>query len=244
MTWENRFRLLAGVAAVIAVVFALTLVFNHRQNQITSYAARVTAEAYTIGADHAGTVTSARVKAGDTVTKGQQLFTVQSLQLKQDLANGLDVGDTEAYQVDARSGALTYFAVIDGRIDNLTAQQGNSVPAGGSLATLTGGDRYVEADFRLVPRDYARVVEGATARIILPNDQVVTGTVGQISVASGSDGTVSTLRIAAPSLLGLTQASLAEPGAPVIVTIQLADTSWFAPVTDAVNDLLQQVGLR
>ena len=67
MTWENRFRLLAGVAAVIAVVFALTLVFNHRQNQITSYAARVTAEAYTIGADHAGTVTSARVKAGDTV---------------------------------------------------------------------------------------------------------------------------------------------------------------------------------
>ena len=111
---------------------------------------------------------------------------------------------------------LTYFAVIDGRIDNLTAQQGNSVPAGGSLATLTGGDRYVEADFRLVPRDYARVVEGATARIILPNDQVVTGTVGQISVASGSDGTVSTLRIAAPSLLGLTQASLAEPGAPVM----------------------------
>lgn len=244
MTWENRIRLLGGITAVIVAVFALTLLFNHRQNQITSYSAVVTADTYSIGADHAGTVTSQLVREGDTVVKGQQLFTIQSLQLKQDLANGLEVGDTEAYKVDAERGTITYYAVISGRIDQLQAHQGNSVAAGGGLGTLTGGERYVTADFRLVPRDYARVRTGATARIVLPNDQVVAGTISQIAVASGADGTVSKLRIAAPSLLGLSQASLAEPGAPVIVTVQLADVSWFAPITDAMNDLLQQVGLR
>lgn len=244
MTWENRFRLLGGVAMVVALVFALTLVFNHRQNQITSYTAKVDADSYAIGADHAGTVTEQLVKEGDTVQQGQKLFTVQSLQLKQDLANGLDVANTEAYKVNTKRGTITYYAASDGRIDKLEAHQGNSVPPGGSLATLTGGDRYLTADFKLVPRDYARVVPGATARITLPNDQVIEGRVEQVAVASGVDGAVSTLRISAPSLLTLGQQTLAEPGTPVIVVVELTDTGWFAPITDAVNDLLQQVGLR
>ena len=244
MTWENRFRLLGGVAAVIALVFALTLVFNHRQNQVTSYTAEVSADSYTIGADHAGTVTRQLVKQGDTVHKGQELFTVQSLQLKLALAEGLEVADTEAYRVNAKRGTITYYAVIDGRVDELKAQQGNSVAAGGGLATLTGGERYISASFRLVPRDYARVQPGAPARITLPNDQVITGSVDQVAVASDVDGTVSTLRINSGALETLGQATLAEPGTPVIVTVRLADTSWLAPVTDAVKDLLQQVGLR
>ena len=102
MTWENRFRLFGGVVAVIALVFALTLVFNHRQNQITSYTREggtptPTRSAPTI----AGTVVRQLVQQGDTVHVGQQLFAVQSLQLKEDLANGLEVGDTPAYKVNA-----------------------------------------------------------------------------------------------------------------------------------------------
>nr|WP_300150116.1 HlyD family efflux transporter periplasmic adaptor subunit [Propionicimonas sp.] len=244
MTWENRLRLLGGVTAVVALVLGLTLVFNHRQNQITSYRAAVAADSYTVGADHAGTVVAQRVQAGDTVQKGQQLFAVQSLQLKQDLANGLEVADTEAYRVTEKTGTITYYSVIDGRVDKLEALQGNSVPGGSPLAEITGGDRYINASFRLVPRDYARVAVGAQAQIVLPNDQVVTGTVDQVSVSSDVDGAVSTLRIAAPVLQSLDQKTLAEPGTPVTVIVQLADTSWFAPVTDAVNDLLLQVGLR
>jgi multidrug resistance efflux pump len=244
MTWENRFRLFGGVVAVIALVFALTLVFNHRQNQITSYSAKVNADTYTIGADHAGTVVRQLVQQGDTVHVGQQLFAVQSLQLKEDLANGLEVGDTPAYKVNTSTGTITYYAVADGRIDKLNAMQGNSVPGGGTLAELTGGERYIDASFRLVPRDYARVKPGEEARITLPNDQVITGKVEKVSVASGVDGTVSTLRITSTTLAALGQETLAEPGTPVIVTVELPDASWFAPVTDAVNDLLQQVGLR
>ena len=244
MTWENRLRLLGGITAVVALVLALTLVFNHRQNQVTSFTAEVEADAYTVGADHAGTVVGQFVVEGDTVTEGQQLFSVQSLQLKQDLANGLEVADTEAYRVNEKTGTISYYSVIEGRIDALVARQGNSVPPGGALAELTGGDRWVTASFRLVPRDYARVTVGAPARVVLPDDEVITGSVEKVSVASGPDGAVATLRVSVPALERLDQQTLAEPGTPVTVTVQLADSSWFAPVTDAVNDLLLQVGLR
>ena len=244
MTWENRLRLLGGVVVVVALVLTLTLVFNHRQNQVSSYTAKVAADTYTVGADHAGTITSQRVKEGDVVTKGEALFSVQSLQLKQDLANGLDVADTEAYEVNRKTGTITYFSVIDGRVDRIAALQGNSVPGGVGLAELSGGDRYVSASFHLVPRDYARVTVGAPTRVVLPNDQVITGRVEKVSVSSDDDGAVAELRIAVPALRELDQQTLAEPGTPVTATVQLADTSWFAPVTDAVNDLLLQIGLR
>lgn len=244
MTWENRFRLLGGVTAVIALVLGLAMVFNHRQNEITSHLALVAADTYTVGADYAGTVTRALVKEGDAVAKGEQLFTVQSLQLKEAMANGLEIDDTEAYKVDAKRGVITYYAVTAGTIEELGARQGNSVPAGGTLAKLYGGERYLEASFHLAPRDYARVVPGTEARVVLPNDQVITASVAKVAVANSVDGTVATLKLDSPQLRELAQKTLSEPGTPVVVNVQLTDSGPLAPVTDAVNDLLQQVGLR
>lgn len=244
MTWINRLRLLGGVLGVIALTLALTLVFNHRQNQVSSYTAQVSADMFTIGADHAGTIVRQFVEEGDTVKAGDELFEVQSLQLKQDIANGLKVADTQAYKVDSKTGTITYYAVSGGTIEELTAQQGNSVPAGGALAKLYGGDRYVDASFHLAPRDYARVVPGAVARVVLPNDEVITAAVDKVAVANSVDGTVATLRLDSPKLRTLEQKTLSEPGTPVVVNVQLTDTGVLAPITDSVNDLLQQVGLR
>lgn len=244
MTWNNRLRLLGGLLGVIVVTLALALVFNQRQNQVSSYTGQVSADSYAVGADQAGTVIRQLVEDGDAVTAGQQLFQVQSLQLKQDIANGLEVADTPAYTVDAGRGVITYYAVSDGTIEKLNARQGNSVPAGGTLATLYGGERYLEASFRLAPRDYARVVPGATARVVLPNDQVISASVDKVSVANSVDGTVATLKLDSPQLRKLAQPTLSEPGTPVLVNVELVDSGPLAPVTDAVNDLLQQVGLR
>jgi multidrug resistance efflux pump len=244
MTWQNRARLALGVLAVIALTLALALVFNHRQNQVASYQAEVGADTYTVGADHPGTVIRQAVKAGDTVTKGQLLFEVQSLQLKEELANGLEVADTLAYKVDDRRGVISYYAVTAGRVQELTAQQGNSVPAGGSLATIYGSDRFLLADFHLAPRDYARVMPGAPARVTLPNNQVITARVDNVAVASSAEGAVASLKLTSEELMTMEQQTLAEPGTPVIVTVQLTDSGPLAPITDAVNDLLQQVGLR
>ena len=244
MTWNNRLRLLGGILGIVVITLGLAMIFNHRQNEAHSFTAQVGADTYTVGADHAGTVIRQLVTDGDAVTKGQELFGVQSLQLKEDIANGLVVDDTLAYKVDRASGIITYYAVTGGTITKLNAQQGNSVPAGSGLATLYGTDRFVTASFHLAPRDYARVLPGATARVVLPNDQVIAATVAKVSVASGQDGAVATLKVDAPQLLQLGQTTLSEPGTPVTVTVELADSGPLAPLTDAMNDLLQQVGLR
>lgn len=242
MTWENRLRLTLGVLGVVVVVAVLTLVFNQRQNQITSYTGTVVADVYTVGADYAGTVVKQDVQDGDSVTKGQELFVVRSLQLKEAVATGTKVGDTSAYTVDKKLGTITYYAVVNGTITDLNARLGNSI-AGGSLATIASDDRYVEADFRLFPRDYARVHENSQARIRLADDSEIMGLVTQATSTTGGDGTVSTLRIESGSLAGV-DAVLRNPGAPVSVTVELDQSGPLAGVTDSLTDFLVKIGLR
>lgn len=244
MTWANRFRLLGGILAVVTLVATLTVVFNQRQNTITSFTANVSAQVYSVGADHPGTVVQQRVQEGDRVSKGQALFAVQSLQLKQDIHNGLQVVDTESYRVDADQGLITYFAVIDGVIGQLQARQGNSLPAGTALATITAdGDRFIEARFRLVPRDYARLHPGSPARITLPNDKIIQGEVTEVSVETGETGTISTIRVHSADLPAV-EPALGKPGTPVTVAVQLDDTGPLAGVNDALNDFLAKIGMR
>ncbi|MEN0071315.1 MAG: HlyD family efflux transporter periplasmic adaptor subunit [Propionicimonas sp.] len=244
MTWENRLRLLAGVLGVVVLVGALTIVFNQRQNRITSFTGEVTADVYTVGADHAGTVTGQFVQPGQEVAPGQPLFAVQSLQLKEELANGLEISDTDAYRIDRVRGTITYYAVIAGELTELNARLGNSVPVGGGLATITStGNRYVSASFRLVPRDYARVKPGLPARVILPDGEILEGTVDAIAAETGETGTISKLRVTTTAL-ATASASLTNPGAPVTVSVDLVDTGPLAGVSDLLTDFLTKIGLR
>jgi len=215
MTWTNRLRLFAGVLGVVVLVAALTIIFNQRQNRITSFTGEVAADVYTVGADHAGTVTAQFVELGEEVAPGQTLFTVQSLQLQEELANGLDVSDTEAYKINRNRGTITYFAVTAGVVSELHARLGNSVPVGQGLATITStGNRFITASFRLVPRDYARVTPGVPARIILPDGAIIAGRVEEITAETDDTGTISKLRVSSGEF-DTAPASLTNPGAPV-----------------------------
>lgn len=242
MTWENRLRLTLGVLGVVVVSAVLTLVFNQRQNQLTSYTGTVVADNYTVGADYAGTVVKQDVQEGDAVTKGEELFVVQSLQLKEALARGTKVGDTSAYSVDRKTGTITYYAVVNGTVTTLDARLGNSI-AGGALATLASEDRYIEADFRLFPRDYARLHQNSPARVRLADDSEIAGYVTTAASTTGSDGTVSKLRIESGNLATV-DGVLRNPGAPVSVTVELDQSGPLAGVSDALTDFLVKIGLR
>ena len=76
MTWSNRFRLYGGLVLVIALVAALTLVFNQRRSQALSLTAHVVADQVTVGAQFGGVVVDQKVAAGETVDKGESLYTV------------------------------------------------------------------------------------------------------------------------------------------------------------------------
>jgi len=243
MTWGIRLRLFAGVVGVIVLVGALTLLFNQRQNQVTSFTGSVAADTYEVGADYPGTVIAQDVEVGDRVRVGQRLFVIRSLQLREAIRNGLEVSDSEAYKVNGLTGTISYYAVSDGLVQKLKARVGNSLGSDGSLATIAADVRFVEADFKLVPRDYARVQVGSPAKIRLANDEVILGQVTSVGSATGELGTVSRVRVDSEALAAAS-AALRNPGAPVSVTVMLEDTGPLAGVQDAVKDLLLKVGLR
>jgi multidrug resistance efflux pump len=245
MTWTNRLRLLGGLVGVLALVAALTLIFNQRQTEATSLTATVASDQYVVGAAYGGTVTKQLVKDGDVVKKGQELFTIQSVPLQQDLANGLEISSSAAYDVDTEAATLTYKATVGGQVSDLRAKLGNSLGSGDDFAKISVTDsQYVDAQYLLSPGDYGRVSNGAAVSILLPNNQTLQGTVTTIEVATDSAQARTDVRVDSPELKDVELGSLANPGTPVVATVQLRDDGPLAGVSDVAFDFLRQIGLK
>lgn len=245
MTWTNRLRLLGGLLAVLALVAVLTLIFNHRQSQATSVTATVSAETSDIGAAYGGTVTRQYVHVGDTVKSGQRLFTIQSIELQQDLAQGLRISNSPSYDVNTTRGTLTYKAAAPGQITTLEANLGSSLGTGEQLAEISvQGSQYVDARYLLSPRDYERVRQGAKVSILLPDNSSIDGTVSAIRVATDSGQARTQVRVDSKALLDPRLAALTKPGTPVVATVQLRDDGPLAGVDDAAFNFLRQIGLK
>ena len=125
MTWSIRLKLWGGILVVAALVFALTLLFNQRQSQVASVTASIDAPAATVGSSYGGVVTDLYVRQGEAVTAGDALFTLNSIQLQQDVGNGLKPVSTEAYTLDPASGTVTYKAVSNGYVASIDAEPGS-----------------------------------------------------------------------------------------------------------------------
>jgi multidrug resistance efflux pump len=244
MTWINRLRLFGGVLGVLIVVAALTLVFNQRQTKVNSLDATVATDTYDVGAAYGGTVIKQYVNDGDVVADGDNLFTIQSVPLQQDLANGLELTDNEAYDVDAKAGTLTYKATVAGQVTDLKAKLGNALGTGAPFAQISVvGSEYVDAKYLLSPRDYDRVVEGAQVDILLPNNQTVTGTVTTVRVATEEAQALTEVRVDSDELAEESLDTLTKTGTPVIATLHLRDDGPLAGVNDQALDFLRQIGL-
>ena len=157
MTWRNRLKLWGGLVVVVAVAAALTLVVNQRSRQAFSSNATVMAARSTVGSEYGGVVVGQYADRGDQVDVGQELFTVSSVDLQRDLANGLQPVSTGSYEIDAERGRVTFLAPMSGTLTDLKAEQGSFLGAG-DMATITAdGTQYVTAQFRLTPDQYGRI---------------------------------------------------------------------------------------
>jgi multidrug resistance efflux pump len=245
MTWINRFRLFGGILGVLLIVAVLTLIFNQRQTKATSLTATVAADTYDVGAAYGGTVIKQYVKDGDVVGKGDKLFTISSVPLQQDLSNGLELADSDAYDVDAKAGTLTYKATVAGQVTDLQAKLGNALGTGSPFAEISVVDsQYVDAKFLLSPGDYSRIEKGAAVDIVLPNNQIITGTVSTIEVATDQGKALTEVRVDSDSLAAGDLSTVNQPGTPVTATVQLRDDGPLAGVSDMAFDFLRQIGLK
>jgi multidrug resistance efflux pump len=244
MTWINRLRLFGGILGVVLIVAVLTLIFNQRQTKTDSLTATIASDTYDVGAAYGGTVTQQFVKQGDLVKKGDKLFTVQSVPLQQDLANGLNIQNSDAYDVDKAAGKITYKATVAGQVDDLQAKIGNSLGGGTEFARISVvGSQYVDAKYLLTPTDYDRVKKGAKVSILLPNNQSVWGTVSTIQVSTDQGKARTEVRVDSDALKTPSLANVTQTGTPVTATLQLQDTGVLAGVSDQVFKFLRQIGL-
>jgi len=230
---------------VVAACGVLTLVVNQRERQAFSSNATVKAVQYQVGSDYGGIMVDEFVEPNARVSQGEELFTVSSFSLQKDLANGLEPVSTDAYQVDADTGLVTYLAAADGTLDDLQARQGGYVPGGESIAVITQEDtQYVQAQFRLQPVDYARIRIGGRADVELPNRETLKGKVSEISVESADGVAYATVEVEVPQLHSDAYAAFAQPGSPVMVTLTLTDEGILAGPTDSFLQFLHRVGVR
>jgi len=243
MTWANRFKLAGGLLLVLAIVAGGTLLFTQRQNRALSATAMVVAESFPVGTDYGGIVTRQYVDVGEGVSAGDPLFDVHSLQLRRDIASGY-VADPSVIAGIGEDGTSTVVATVDGTIESIAVPQGGFAAAGGVIATLDRAESlYVEAEFVLSARDYARIAEGAKAEVLLPSQDSLTGTVTRIDVDTVDGQALSTVRIESVRLAEAPATGLFQPGTPVSVTIRLRDDGPLAGVGDAMHDLMRKIWL-
>lgn len=246
MTWINRLRLTAGMLGILLLVAVLTLIFNQRQTEATSQTATIVTSTYNIGAITSGTVSKQYVGAGSLVEKGDKLCRVQSPALRQDISNGLEIDDSAAYDVDTTTGTLTYKATATGQLISTGCKLGTTLSGGQTFAKISAADsQFVVARFVLTPRDYARVQEGAAASLLMPDNAAIDGTVADITVSTDDHNQAQTqVRIDSPALRTGELGDLANPGTPVVATLQLRDDGPLAGVSDLAFTFLRQIGLR
>jgi multidrug resistance efflux pump len=245
MTWINRLRLFGGLLGVVLLVAVLTLVFNQRQTKAASLTATVAADQYEVGAAYGGTVIKQYVKQGDTVSKGDKLFTIQSVSLQQDMSNGLQISNSDAYDVNKKSARLTYKATVDGQVTDLKAKLGNALGNGQDFATISvTNSQYVDAEYLLSPGDYGRVQEGAPVSILLPSNKSITGKVSTLEVATDSGQARTSVRVDSDALKQADLAPLTKAGTPVVATLTLRDVGPLAGVSDMAFNFLRQIGLK
>ncbi|MCW2738331.1 hypothetical protein [Nocardioides sp.] len=244
MTWRNRLRLWGGLVVLVVVVAALTLVVNQRSRQAFSSNAQVAASRSTVGSEYGGVVVRQLAEEGDEVALGQELFTISSIDLQRDLANGLQPVSTQSYRIDGARGRVTFVAPMAGTLTELEAEQDTFLAAGDMATVTAGGTQYVTAEFRLTPDQYGRIRVGGDARVELPSRSRMSATVSHVSVQTSEGIAVTTVELSVPHLASESLTSLNQPGSPVSVTLTLADSGVLAGPTDSFMDFLHRVGVR
>jgi multidrug resistance efflux pump len=236
-----KFRFLLGILITVAIVVLLTLYLNSSMSVARSYRAELQADVLTVGIDYAGQVTEQSIGEGDTVKKGDELFTVRSLQFAEAYKNKeIEVAGLN-FTVDEPSGDIIITAGTDGVVSDIGVQKGSFVSPGAVIASInTLNSAYVVGYYRLNPPDYARINKGDEVIVTLPDNTQKTARVFAINLErNGEDvDTLIKARILEPDDTDFKYAV----GTPVEADLRINDKPWFQSILDVLRSLFQPVG--
>jgi len=239
MTWASRIRLLLGIILVLVVAALATYKLNETKGVAASDSAQILAKTYDVGTPYAGLVADQQVDVGDKVTKGQPLFVVDSPSLQYDIKNGFAKPATEAAQVNDQ-GQLVILATGDGIVTAIENERGTFVQSATKLATVQRANTlYVQAEYTLTPKEYARVANNATAMVELPNHRTITTKIDRIKVETVGGEAQAVITFTGAALKDGSQNGLVSAGTPVTAELQLRNNS---VVTRAAENVKSSLG--
>ncbi|WP_251140984.1 HlyD family efflux transporter periplasmic adaptor subunit [Cellulomonas dongxiuzhuiae] len=179
---------------------------------------------------------------GDDVVEGDPLFVIDSAGLTYDLAHDLVSEPPELTQVDAE-GRLVVLASGDGRVTDVAATRGTFVPSSSTLATVQrSGTLYVQGEYTLTAKEYARVPDGADVTITLPDESTLTGRVEQVDVTTVDGQAQAVVRVASAELVDGADNGLISAGTPVIAQITFTNDGPVTSVATKVRSYVDGVG--
>ena len=241
MTWASRLRLIAGMMLVLVVAALATYHLNETRGRATSDSAQILAETYDVGSPYAGLVADHLVDVGDAVTEGDPLFVIDSAGLTYDLAHGLVTDPPEFTELDDQ-GRLVVLASGDGRVTELAAKRGTFVPSAVTLATVQRADTlYVQGEYTLTAKEYARLPDGADVTITLPNDDVLAGEVERVEVTTTNGQAQAVVRVASDELVDGAGNGLVSAGTPVVVQVALSNDGVVTTVAGTVRSYVERL---
>ena len=239
MTWASRLHLLMGMLIVLVVAALATYHLNETRGRAPSDTAQILAEQYAVGSPYAGLVADHLVEVGDDVAVGDPMFVIDSAGLAYDLAHGLLTDPPEFTELDAE-GRLVILASGDGRVTDLTAERGTFVPTATTLATVQrAGTLYVQGEYTLTAKEYARLTDGAPVSIVLPNEQTLAGQVDRVEVTTTDGRAQAVVRVTSEELLEATDNGLVAAGTPVVAQIALRNDGVVTTVSGKVRTYVE-----
>ncbi len=241
MTWRVRLKLFVGSVLVLLIAAYATYHVNQTRAVAASDSAQILSETYVVGTPYAGLVVAEHVAPGDVVTQGDPLFVLDSAALDRDLALGTVSTAGQATTIDA-DGNLVVLATQDGTVTEVAARQGTFVSAADRLATVQiAGSLYVQAEYTLSPKEYARVPDDAQVTIELPNTATLAGHVERVQVTTVGGEALALVTIASDELVDGDQNGLVGSGTPVQARLSLRNDGVVTTVSDAVTSYVRGV---
>jgi len=239
MTWGSRIRLVVGTILVLVLAALATYKLNESKGVAASDSAQILAKTYTVGTPYAGLVVDQKVDVGDKVTTGQPLFVIDSAALQYDVKNGFAKSATEATQIDDQ-GRLVVLATGDGTVTKIASERGTFVQSATDLATVQKANTlYVQAEYTLTAKEYARVKDDAAVSVVLPNQRTLVAHVDKVKVKTVAGEAQAVMTLKGESLRDGAQNGLVAAGTPVTAELQLENDG---VVTRAASDVKSYLG--
>jgi hypothetical protein len=237
VNYRSLLKTFFGIFLVLIISAALIIWYDERRSTATSTEAELSAESYTVGIDHSGTITKQFVEPGDLVETGQSLFQIKSTSLREQIVT-LGLEESDLLYPLTEEGEILLQATRPGIVSSIEFTQGSFVPANERIATVIDTSSFeVLATYKLARRDFNKLDTNTRLDVRLPNGAWSSGIVRNIEVIEQENQNVVVQLTAVMAIEDENKIQTAND-VPVETKVKLNDSTIFSRLHQRVKSVL------